>query len=98
MKTRFPGSLLLLVLVLAACSRPPQSTVTEPEPVPDEIAYTVREGDTWARISEAFFGHNDFYPFHREQLQTHDPIGFELLTQVWLQPLDQDAETTRRSD
>jgi tetratricopeptide (TPR) repeat protein len=53
---RFPYRLLLFILVLSACSRPPQSTVTEPEPVPDEISYTVREGDTWARVSEAFFG------------------------------------------
>lgn len=46
----------LLLIGLAACSRPPQSTVSDPVPVPEEVTYTVREGDTWARVSEAFFG------------------------------------------
>jgi hypothetical protein len=47
---------LLLLLALSACSGPPSSTVTDAELVGDEIRYTVREGDTWGRVSEAFFG------------------------------------------
>jgi tetratricopeptide (TPR) repeat protein len=30
--------------------------VPDEEVVPEEITYTVREGDTWGRVSEAFFG------------------------------------------
>jgi tetratricopeptide (TPR) repeat protein len=30
--------------------------VTDAEVVPEEITYTVREGDTWGRVSESFFG------------------------------------------
>ena len=47
----------LLVLGVAACSGAPPSTVSDPEsPVVEEISYMVREGDSWGRVSEAFFG------------------------------------------
>jgi tetratricopeptide (TPR) repeat protein len=50
-------TLVLIALAgLASCSRPPVSTVPDEEVVPEEITYTVREGDTWGRISESFFG------------------------------------------
>lgn len=49
-------SAFMALLALASCSRPPSTTVTDAEVVPEEINYTVRGGDTWARISESFFG------------------------------------------
>lgn len=37
----------------------------------------------FAECSEAFFGTNDFYPFVRAELQTHDPGMYRLLEKVW---------------
>ncbi len=37
----------------------------------------------FAECSEAFFSHNDFFPFTREELQQHDPEMFALLQQLW---------------
>jgi hypothetical protein len=42
----------------------------------------------FAEISEAYFGRNDFFPFTREDLERYDPTGFQLMTQVWGQPVD----------
>jgi hypothetical protein len=40
----------------------------------------------FAEISEAYFGKNDFYPFDRDDLRTHDPVGYKLLQKVWGRP------------
>lgn len=37
----------------------------------------------FAEGTEAFFGANDFYPFHKAQLQTHDPELFGVLEKIW---------------
>lgn len=37
----------------------------------------------FAEATEAYFGTNDYYPFVRSELKTHDPTVFELLGQVW---------------
>ncbi|WP_395731100.1 hypothetical protein [Prosthecobacter sp.] len=37
----------------------------------------------FAECSEAFFTHNDFYPFTKEQLKQHDPEMFALLAKLW---------------
>lgn len=37
----------------------------------------------FAEISEAYFGKNDFYPYTRDELREHDPVGFRVLEQVW---------------
>lgn len=37
----------------------------------------------FAECTEAFFSTNDFFPFNREQLQTHDPEMFSLLKKLW---------------
>ena len=37
----------------------------------------------FAEITEAYFGQNDYYPFNRSDLQTHDPQGYALLEQIW---------------
>jgi hypothetical protein len=63
-----------------------------------DIVKHVRSGDTqayatrnqkeyFAEITEAYFGKNDFYPFTRRELRKHDPLGFQLMLEVWGQPL-----------
>jgi hypothetical protein len=37
----------------------------------------------FAELSEAYFGKNDFYPFTRDELRLHDPVGFKLMEEVW---------------
>lgn len=37
----------------------------------------------FAETSEAYFVRNDFFPFTRDELQTHDPVMFDLLPQLW---------------
>ena len=37
----------------------------------------------FAEGTEAYFGANDFYPFNRAELKTHDPILFALLGEIW---------------
>jgi len=39
----------------------------------------------FAESAEAFFGTNDFYPFTRAELQTHDPNAFALHQTLWQQ-------------
>jgi len=41
----------------------------------------------FAEISEAYWGRNDFFPFTRDQLKSHDPVGFELVKDLWLKPV-----------
>ena len=37
----------------------------------------------FAETTEAFFAENDFFPYERAQLQTHDPQMFALLKVLW---------------
>lgn len=37
----------------------------------------------FAETTEAFFSRNDFFPFTREELQSHDPAMFALLSKLW---------------
>jgi hypothetical protein len=37
----------------------------------------------FAELSEAYFGRNDFQPFTRTELKTHDPVGYALVQEVW---------------
>jgi hypothetical protein len=37
----------------------------------------------FAEMTEAYFGHNDFFPFNRAELQREEPAVFELLRSVW---------------
>ncbi len=46
----------------------------------------------FAEISEAYWGRNDFFPFTRDQLKTHDPVGFEVVKDVWLKPVPKSAQ------
>lgn len=40
----------------------------------------------FAELSESYFGKNDFYPFTRSQLQTYDPLGYQLMEKSWGKP------------
>ncbi len=37
----------------------------------------------FAENTEAFFGQNDFQPFNKDELKTHDPEMYALLDQIW---------------
>ncbi len=37
----------------------------------------------FAEMTEAYFGHNDFYPFNRAELQQAEPEIHQLLTKIW---------------
>ena len=37
----------------------------------------------FAECTEAFFGHNDFFPYTRAVLKQHDPEMFGLLEKLW---------------
>ncbi len=37
----------------------------------------------FAEMTESYFGHNDFFPFNRAELQREEPAIFELLTTIW---------------
>jgi hypothetical protein len=43
----------------------------------------------FAEASEAYFGLNDFYPFNRWQLLTHDRKAYEVLVEMWGLPAGQ---------
>jgi hypothetical protein len=40
----------------------------------------------FAESSEALFGTNDFFPFHRAELERHDPGAAALLARLWGEP------------
>jgi hypothetical protein len=40
----------------------------------------------FAELSESYFGTNDFFPFHRGELQVHDPEMAAILAKVWRMP------------
>ncbi len=42
----------------------------------------------FAEVTEAYFGRNDFFPFTRDELKTHDPDMDELLGKLWQMPAE----------
>jgi len=44
---------------------------------------TTNAAEYFAELSEAYFGKNDFFPFTRDELKKHDPVGFELMKSTW---------------
>lgn len=49
-----------------------------------ERAYAMTdEHEYFAEGTEAYFGRNDFFPFTRDELETHDPELFKLMGRVW---------------
>lgn len=37
----------------------------------------------FAESTESFFGKNDYYPFHKEELKAFDPAGFKMMEMLW---------------
>lgn len=37
----------------------------------------------FAELTEAYFYRNDFFPFRRPELKSHDPSGFEAVVRAW---------------
>ncbi len=49
-----------------------------------ERAYALNNPmEYFAEATEAYFGVNDFYPFNRAELKSHDPRAFALLGRIW---------------
>jgi hypothetical protein len=44
------------------------------------------EKEFFAEMTEAYFGHNDFFPFNRAELKQEEPELYELLTKIWGTP------------
>ncbi|GAB5404857.1 MAG: hypothetical protein Aurels2KO_30880 [Aureliella sp.] len=49
-----------------------------------EKAYAMNNSkEYFAESTEAYLGTNDFFPFNKQQLQTHDPNMHQLLERIW---------------
>ncbi|MCL1920052.1 MAG: hypothetical protein FWG50_03080 [Kiritimatiellaeota bacterium] len=47
-------------------------------------AYALTDiNEYFAELTEAYFLKNDFYPFTRDDLKTHDPEGYAVLRAIW---------------
>lgn len=44
---------------------------------------TTNVQEYFAELSEAYLGRNDFYPFNREELARHDPVGYKMMEGAW---------------
>jgi len=44
---------------------------------------TTNQMEYFAEATEAYFYRNDFYPFLNVELKRHDPVGYELMREVW---------------
>lgn len=54
---------------------------------PPVRAYALKNSkEYFAELTEAYFGRNDYFPFTREELATHDPAGFAAIRDAWEQP------------
>tara|TARA_R110000772_G_C13254313_1_gene434804 strand:- start:330 stop:1283 length:954 start_codon:yes stop_codon:yes gene_type:complete len=48
-----------------------------------EAYATTNNKEYFAELTEAYLGENDFFPFIREELELHDPIGYDLVLSIW---------------
>lgn len=47
-------------------------------------AYALNNANEYfAELTEAYFGKNDFYPYNKAQLKAFDPLGYQLMEEVW---------------
>jgi hypothetical protein len=50
----------------------------------DVHAYAMtNEREYFAELTEAYFGVNDYFPFTRDELRSHDPLGYRMIESVW---------------
>ena len=38
---------------------------------------------SFAELTEAYFGQNDWFPHNREELRNYDPRGYKMIEEVW---------------
>ena len=61
-------------------------TVPEPEILPAPYAYAhTNEREYFAELTEAYFGWNSYFPFTKEELESYDPEGYNLIENSWEQ-------------
>jgi hypothetical protein len=41
------------------------------------------EGEYFAELTATFFGRGYYVPFTRQELKTFDPMGYQLMQEVW---------------
>ncbi len=47
-------------------------------------AYALKnKAEYFAELTEACLGRNDYYPFDKDQLKKYDPVGYQLMLDVW---------------
>ena len=47
-------------------------------------AYAMKdEREYFAELTEAYFGTNDYFPFTRDELRSHDPMGYRMVEAIW---------------
>lgn len=57
----------------------------------------------FAELSESYFGCNDYFPYNRQQLQRHDPLGYDVIHKIWNVPAkyirqQKEDQTVRQSE
>jgi len=57
----------------------------EPNGVMQEAYAITNSKEYFAELTEAYFWVNDFYPFNRADLQSHDVAGFNAIETMWEQ-------------
>ncbi len=69
-----------------------QSIPSRRDPAIMVAAYaTTNEKEYFAELTEAYFGHNDFFPHDRAELRGYDPVGCAMVAKAWGCPADDDA-------
>ena len=49
----------------------------------EKVLHFVKPMETFAEMSEAYFGMNDFFPFNRAELKREEPALHGLLRDIW---------------
>jgi hypothetical protein len=63
---------------------------------PDQPAYAKSDArEYFCELTEAYFGRNDFFPFTREELERHDPLGYATVEAAWSHCEDPAPSTSR---
>lgn len=53
------------------------------------------EKEYFSECTEAYFGKNDYFPFTRAELKSHDPVGYAMIESVWKVKVDKTEKETR---
>jgi hypothetical protein len=47
---------------------------------------STNRAEYFAELSESYFGKNNYFPFNRDELRDHDPVGHDLMVRSWGEP------------